>query len=81
MQTAAHWAPWHHMGWGGTWFMWIFWIALLVLVLVAIRWLISDGASVRGGSREDAESILQRRYASGELDEETFRRMRDELRR
>jgi len=69
------------MGWAGPWFMWIFWIALLLLVIVGIRWLIADGARGRGGAREDAEAILHRRYASGEIDEETYRRMRDELRR
>jgi len=72
---------WNHMGWAGAWFMWIFWLALLLLVILAIRWMTTSGSGERRGRSEDAESILKRRYASGEIDDQSFQRMREELRR
>ncbi len=76
LQATDHWAPWGHMGWAGSWFMWIFWLALLLLVFAAIRWLSTGSGDSDRRSSEDAESILKRRYAAGEIDEQTFRRMR-----
>lgn len=81
IQATDHWVPWGHMGWAGSWFMWIFWLALLLLVIAAVWWLSAGGRDGGRGASEDAESILKRRYAAGEIDEETFRRMWDELRR
>jgi len=81
IQATDHMAPWSHMGWAGPWFMWIFWLALLLLIIVGIRWLSASAGDSRRPMSEDAESILRRRYAAGEIDEQTFRRMRDELRR
>ena len=79
---------WHH-GWGiGGWesmllgglMMLLFWGGLLVLLFFVVR------AAVRGsnsrsdlGARGDAVSILDRRYAKGEIDAETYRQMKDEL--
>lgn len=70
-------------GWGMSGVGWIamtvFWVALIVLVV----WLVTrafpgdhdrDG---RGGTdRETAEQILDRRFASGEIDLDTYRAMR-----
>lgn len=80
VQATDHWAPWGHMGWAGSWFMWIFWLALLLLVLAAVRWLSTGSGDGHRRSSEDAESILKRRYAAGEIDEQTFTRTRDALR-
>lgn len=73
-------------GWGmglGDWIaMTIFWVGLLILIV----WLLSE--SVRPGRREQhadrsrqetAEQVLDRRYAAGDIDETTYRRMRDTL--
>lgn len=64
---------------GGT--MMVLLIVLLVLAIFALAtWLIrGGGASTSGGSTDDARSILDRRYASGEIDDETYRRLRDGL--
>lgn len=67
-------------GWGMM-FMWVFWL----VVLVALVWLILSrggrfgdrGAGSRGDER--AVEILRERYARGEIDAETYRRMLDEL--
>lgn len=83
--AAQAWCPWcgGHMGWGGGLIMMLFWL----VVLAAILWIVWTMAR-RGGlgsgpaRREDgAEALLRERYARGEIDEATYRRMLDELRR
>lgn len=78
------WGPGGHMGWAGGWFMWLFWLAALVLIVVAIWALLQRAASPGHESRPEgrsAEEILKERLARGEIDEDTFRRIRDELRK
>jgi putative membrane protein len=71
-----------HVGWG---FMGIGWLFFLILIGVVVWLAVSssrrDGGPRAGDSRESAEEILKKRYARGEIDQETYRRMRDELRR
>ena len=71
--------PWFdgcwHMGWIPVW-----WILGPVLIAV-FAWVLIRGARLPSASSESPEEILRRRYARGELDDETFRRMHDELRR
>jgi putative membrane protein len=54
-----------------------FWGALIAGAILLVRWL-SRGGSMPG-AHEDPLAILQQRYAQGEVDEETYRRMRREL--
>jgi putative membrane protein len=82
---APHWCPWcsDHMGTGWGWFMMIFWVILLiVVVVVGVGYLRRSGTRGDGAARpgDDAEATLRERYARGEIDEETYRRMRNELR-
>lgn len=89
LSTFQGWCPWcgGHMGWGG-WTMMFGWLLILVLVIVAV-WAIAQGKWPGGerrrggwGRGEDrAEAVLRERYARGEIDEETYRRMLAELRR
>ena len=79
------WCPWcgnHMTGWG--WFMMMFfWLIILVLVVFAV-WSFSQrgGWGALGGPKEDrAETLLRERYARGEIDEENYHRMLEELRR
>ena len=60
--------------WG--WGMGLFWLVILVL-LVVFGWRLMSGGG--GTSSTSAEETLRQRYARGEIDEETFRRMMDEL--
>ena len=68
-------------GWGmGMWFGWI----VPVLVIGLIVWAViaftrSRSAGTAADSSQRALATLKERYARGELDEETFRRMRKEL--
>ena len=69
---------WHgwHMGW-----MAIFWIVLII----AIVWLLTragvTSAPSASSRRESAEEVLKRRYASGEIGPDDYKRMLNEIRR
>lgn len=68
-------------GWGMI-FVGLFWL----VVIVAVAWVIARAAGSRGGGivpggKDNAEAILRERYARGEIDEATYRRMLEELRR
>lgn len=70
------------MGAGGWIAMMVFWVALLVLIVWAIARAFPTSDSQRGGDaprQESSEEILDRRYAAGELDTETYQSMRATL--
>lgn len=70
------------MGAGGWIAMTVFWVALLVLVVWGVTKLLPtggrgpDAGAPRG---ETPEEILDRRFALGEIDGETYQRMRTEI--
>ncbi|MFD9094330.1 SHOCT domain-containing protein [Streptomyces collinus] len=78
-------------GWGWIPFMPLLWIALIVIAVWAVVRLThrpSGGAHGRGqgwtgggppGSPESPEEIVDRRYASGEIDTDTYTEMREHL--
>ena len=71
-------------GWGmgaGSWIaMTVFWVALLVLVGWAVaRAFPAGGGRGEAATRETPEEVLDRRYAAGELDTETYQSMRATL--
>ena len=70
----------HDYGFGffGGGFMWIFWIAVIVLVLWAVRGMVSGGASFTE-KEKSALDILKERYAKGEIDHEEFTKKRNDL--
>ncbi|HSK17958.1 MAG TPA: SHOCT domain-containing protein [Longimicrobiales bacterium] len=81
--AAQRWCPWcgDHMGWGG-WAMMLFWLIVLLVVL-GVVWAAATGRW-RGGTRDardPAEEKLRAQFARGEIDEETYRRRLEELRR
>ena len=65
------------MGWGGMLLVALFWI----VVLGAAVWLIARMVRGRRGRSEatNADDIVRERYARGEIDRETYERMRSEL--
>lgn len=82
-QDPRWWCPWcgDHMGWGGGWVMGLFSVAVLAL-LGTLVWTMIRNTPPQAGPRQplSAEDIVRQRYARGEIDEDTFRRMIDELR-
>lgn len=68
-------------GWTGSWIvLWaVLALALVVLAVVATVWLVKHMSS--SGSGPDDRRILERRYASGDIDREEFMQRRDDLAR
>lgn len=58
-----------------------FWAALIVGVVLLARWLSSATAGAMGPTRESHLDILKRRYAAGEITQEEYARIRQELER
>lgn len=76
------------MGWGfGGFTMIIFWLVPLILVLVGIKYLYSGGGSLTGNTAPPAEAaaannaltLLEQRYAKGEIDREEFLQKRGDI--
>ncbi|MBI4492622.1 MAG: SHOCT domain-containing protein [Chloroflexi bacterium] len=75
-------------GWGWALAMWLgvlsmlaFWGALIVGVVLLVRWLGGTAGRAEGAGTESALDILRRRYAAGELSAEEYERMRQVLER
>lgn len=56
----------------------LFWIILIVLVIVAVRWLVKDNGSERKQDNS-ALDILDKRYARGEIDQQEYEQKRREI--
>ncbi len=71
-------------GWGhmifGSLFMLLFWVALIVAAVLAVRWLIGFGqGSSRTASGDSSLDVLRERFARGEIDREEFEERRKVL--
>ncbi len=74
-------------GWGGSLAMVLgmiamlaFWAAVIVGVVLLARWALGQAPGATGASAaDDPQAILRRRYAAGEIDQETYERMKREL--
>lgn len=73
---------WGGMGWGGMIGMVLIWVVLIALIVWAVTRLL-PARRVEGGSpqppQETPEEILDRRFARGEIDLETYQAQRDVL--
>lgn len=68
------------MGAGGWLLMALLWGGFLAVVVWAITRLFPRNRA-GGGGRDDAASVLDRRLAAGEIDEDTYRRLHGDLAR
>lgn len=70
-----HWGDFGGMGIGGFGFGWIFMVLFWAFVILGVVYLVKQlsGGSKTGVSRETAEDILKKRYASGEITKEEYR--------
>ena len=62
-------------------FMWLFWIALIVIIAYAIKMVITGDADSQRDIKDRPIDILKRRFAQGEIDEDEFQRRRKEIER
>jgi uncharacterized membrane protein len=65
--------------WGHGWRMWIWPVLPIALIVAAIRIVSRSAARPPEARGYDAEDVLRRRYAAGEIDEDEFRSHRSEL--
>lgn len=66
-------------GWG--WLMMLLWLVILVAVIYFAFRLLQRIIGTNQSSNPDAEEILRKRYARGEIDTETFENMRQHLKK
>ena len=71
---------WNGMAAGGWIVMTVLWVVVIGLVVWAVAALFPRGRGHDEERRETPEDILDRRFARGDLDAETYREMREELR-
>jgi putative membrane protein len=57
----------------------LFWIGILALIVLGIRWLLQHGDASRQDGAADPLRILERRFAAGEIDREEFEQRRRAL--
>ncbi|MCH7229430.1 hypothetical protein L0U85_00925 [Glycomyces sp. L485] len=71
---------WSGWGWGWMMLMPLLWILLIGAIVWAVVRLAHPGGHRDASARaESAKEVLDRRYASGEIDEETYQRMSERL--
>lgn len=69
-----------HMGWGMHFMGPIFWIFIIVGAVLLVRWLMSSANNTRKSLYpESAQEILNKRYARGEIDRDTYESMKKDL--
>ncbi len=68
------------MMWGGG-FMWIFWLMILILIVIFIKYLLNERGESTQERKETAMEVLEKRLASGEIDTVEFERLKRELER
>jgi len=77
----------HHDGWmgshgGGGGFLWMtLWTVVLISIPLGLGYLFLTQRDSGGGTTDDALTVLRRRYANGEIDEEEFDARRRKLQR
>jgi putative membrane protein len=69
------------LGWFGGIIMAIFWIAVIVGIILLIRWVIISTRTPSHGTSpgESALEILKKRYARGEIDKQEFEEKKKDL--
>lgn len=61
--------------------MFAFWGAIIVGIVLLVRWLVGTNAAPDGAGEDTALETLRRRYAAGEISHEEYERMRVALER
>lgn len=64
---------------GGMWFTWIFWLAVVGLIVYLILRYTDQRRTFTGYSSETALDILKKRYAKGEISKEEYENMKKDI--
>lgn len=67
---------WGMSGFMGPFIMIMFWIVMIAVVILIIRWIKASGSPAPG---ESALDILKKRYARGEISKEEFEEMKKDI--
>jgi putative membrane protein len=62
-------------------FMWIFWLLVIVAIFAVARSIMGSSASGNDSKSDSPLSILEKRYARGEIDREEYLEKKRELER
>lgn len=72
-----------HWVWGGMWLVpLLFWILIIAGVVFIVRWIAGDHSHQTSSYEALTETpldILKRRYAKGEIDQDTFETMKRDI--
>jgi len=77
MHHPMMWGMWGAWGLGMMLMMLVFWAAVIVGIVLAIRWLVGQGRL--GRPHDAALDILRQRYARGEINKDEFEAKRRDL--
>lgn len=65
---------------GGMGLLWIlFWILIIAGVVLIVRWLTARDGQGKASPVESPLDILKKRYAKGDIDRETFEKMKQDI--
>jgi len=71
----------HGYGMGGMWLWWLIPLLLVVLIYIAMSRKTENGSSRTGNDASRAEEILDERLARGDIDAETYEKLKEELKK
>ena len=72
-----YWYP-DMMGWGGGIGMIIFWIVIIIIIALSVKFIVTQ-SSERTERKESPIEVIKRRYASGEIDKEEYEQKKKDL--
>jgi putative membrane protein len=67
---------WRMMGFVSPFMMIVFWVVLVLIIVLIVRWIKSSTGHVQ---EESALDILKKRYARGEISKEEFENMKKDV--
>jgi putative membrane protein len=73
------WGYMHGFGGFGWLIMIVVWVIVITAIVLVVRWLMSSPRLESGGTENKALSILEERYARGEIDREEYVQKRKDL--
>jgi putative membrane protein len=70
---------WWGMGFGGGFFMILFWIVIIAIIVMLAKWLFTGSSRIDLPRGKSALDILKERYARGEIGKDEFEQKKRDL--